>query len=95
MRAVRLYWSAHVPVATCIIGKAYHTEPMERADQMQWWRSRLGRETFYTTTGLDKATQWVREGGGWSPCTLPSPIDCAAGPEALAAGDARGRSQRP
>jgi len=42
-----------VLVATCIIGKAYHTEPMERADYMQWWRSRLRRETCYTTTGLD------------------------------------------
>jgi hypothetical protein len=25
-------WAAHVLVATCIIGKAYHTEPMERTD---------------------------------------------------------------
>ena len=51
-------------VATCIIGKAYHTEPMERADYVQWWRSGLRRETFYTTTGLDtsdpvgKHTTW-------------------------------------
>jgi hypothetical protein len=26
---------------------------MERTDEMQWWRSGLRRETFYTTTGLD------------------------------------------
>jgi hypothetical protein len=28
---------------------------MERADCMQWWRSGLRREAFYTTTGLDKS----------------------------------------
>ena len=53
-----------MPVATCIIDKAYHTEPMERTDEMQWWRSGLRRETFYTTTELDtsdpggKHTTW-------------------------------------
>jgi hypothetical protein len=38
--------------------------------------------------------------GGLAPCALPSPIDCAAGPEILAAGEARegdheARSQKP